>query len=195
MSQKNRRFLIMLGVVVLVSVSCLAQKEGASQVTADEILRILDSKDVKEVSSSFDKSQKLYCDRVAQAFQQYRLNHGSEQGLYAVLPSSAQQIKELYQLTVLNPPAGHEELVALYEGFFQTVFKAAPRHPESFQLLFSVATNFDSRLSEGEQQWFCDLLHGLYVSAPDSYLKALAGHRNRRQMILVCAAGCSDSAE
>src|ERR1039458_1445246 len=187
MDQKIRRFLIMLGSVMLVSVSCSAQEPRASQITGEEVLRILESKDISEVSSSFNKSQKLYCDRVAQAFQQYRLNHASEQGLYAVLPSSAQQIKELYQLTVLNPPAGHEELVALYEGYFQTVFKAAPRHPDSFQLLFSVATNFDSPLSEGEQQWFCDLLHGLYVSAPDSYLKALTDHRKRRKMLLVCA--------
>jgi len=195
MGQKIRRSLFMLGAAMLVSTSCSAQERGASQVTADEVLRILESKDISEVSSSFNKSQKLYSDRVAQAFQQYRLNHASEQGLYAVLPSSAQQIKELYQLTILNPPAGHEELVSLYEGYFQTVFKAAPRHPESFQLLFSVATNFDSPLSEGEQQWFCDLLHGLYVSAPDSYLKALADHRKRRQMLLVCAAGCSDTTE
>jgi hypothetical protein len=195
MGQRIRLFLIMLGGVMLVSASCWAQEPGASQVTADEVLRILESKDISEVSSSFNKSQKLYCDRVAQAFQQYRLNHALERGLYAVLPSSAQQIKELYQLTILNPPAGHEELVALYEGYFQSVFRAAPRHPDSFQLLFSVATNFDSPLSEGEQQWFCDLLHGLYVSAPDSYLKALADHSKRRQMLLVCAAGCSDTAE
>ena len=195
MGQKIRRFLITLGGLMLVSVSCSAQEPGASQVTADEVLRILESKDVSEVSSSFIKSQKLYCDRVAQAFQQYRLNHASEQGLYAILPRSAQQIRELYQLTILNPPAGHEELVTLYEGYFQTVFKAAPRHPDSFQLLFSIATNFDSPLSEGEQQWFCDLLHGLYLSAPDSYLKALADHRKRRQMLLVCAAGCRDTAD
>jgi|GEM_PF-3402595 len=193
MGQKIRRLLVILGSVVLVGVSCSAQEPVAHKVTADEVLRILESKNSSEVSSAFDKSQKLYCDRVAQAFQQYRLNHASEQGLYAVLPTSAQQIKDLYQLTVLNPPSGHEELVALYEGYFQAVFKAAPRHPESFNLLFSVATNFDSPLSEGEQQWFCDLLHGLYVSAPDSYLKVLADHQNRRQMLLVCASGRSEA--
>jgi len=185
----------MLGGVVLISVSCSAQEPGASQVTADEVLSILASKDVKEVSVSFNKSQKLYCDRVAQAYQQYRLDHASEQALYSVLPSSAKQVKELYQLTILNSPTGHEQLVALYEGYFKAVFQAAQRHSESYQLLFSIATNFDSPLSEGEQQWFCGLLHDLYSNAPDSYLKALADHRNRRQMILACAARCSDNAE
>ena len=183
-----RWLIIALGCATLSSISCVAQKPSAPTVTSEEVLRILDSKNAAEVEAAFNMSQKLYSDRVARAFQKYRLDHTSEGALYAVLPASAEQVKELYRLTDLS--TGHEKLVSLYEGYFQTVFRLAPHHTESFQLLFSIATNFDSPLSEGEQDWFCGLLQDLYTRAPSSYLKALAEYKHGRQMMLTGAAGC-----
>ena len=128
---------------------------------------------------------------MARAFQEYRLDHSSESELFVVLPKSAEQIRELYQLTILNPPSGHEDLVALYEGYYKAAFNAAPKHPGSFPILFAVAANYGAPLSEGEAPWFCDLLHKLYLNAPDAYLQTLASHHNYRQSALTCAVSCA----
>ncbi|MGA3136530.1 MAG: hypothetical protein ABSC88_11115 [Terracidiphilus sp.] len=195
MNQTSRRILGILCGTALLCVSSGAQEKRYSSDTSDEILPILRSKDESALTEAFNRSKKLYTDRVAQAFQKYRLNRSSENELFAILPASAEQIRELYQLTVLNPTTGHEELVALYEGYYNAVFKAAPNHPESFPILISIAENYGEKLSEGESPWFCDLLHELYESAPDLYLKTLVSHRNLRHMALVCAAGCEDTKE
>jgi hypothetical protein len=174
----------------LMCFSCAAQQKRAS-VTADEVLRVLGSKDDVALTAAFNKSQKLYADRVARAFQEYRLKRSSERELFVVLPQSAEEIRELYQLTILNPPSGHEDLVSLYEGYFKAVFSAAPTHPEAIPTLFAVAANYGAPLSEGESPWFCDLLHKLYASAPDAYLQALATHPRYRQQALACAVACA----
>jgi len=184
----------MIGIVcevLLMCLSCSAQEKRASSVTADEVLQILGSKDDSALAAAFNKSQKLYPDTVARAFQEYRLDHSSESELFVVLPKSAEQIRELYQLTILNPPSGHEDLVALYEGYYKAAFNAAPKHPGSFPILFAVAANYGAPLSEGEAPWFCDLPHKLYLNAPDAYLQTLASHHNYRQSALTCAVSCA----
>ena len=193
MNKTCRQLLGIFCGVALLCVPCHAQEKRSSTVTADEVLQILRSKDESALTAAFNRSQKLYTDRVARAFQEYHLNRSTELDLFAVLPDSAEQIRELYQLTILNPTTGHKELVALYEGYYKAVYDNAPKHPKSYPILFSIAANYESPLSEGEQDWFCDLLHELYMRAPDLYLHALLeSHRGQRQMALVCAAGCTD---
>ena len=182
---------------VIICTPCSAQEKMYPQATADEVNQILESKNQSALTAAFDRSQKLYIDRVAQAYRRYRLNHSFESGLYAVLPASARQMNEMYQLTEMSPPSGDKEFEDFYEGYYKTVFKDAPKHPKSYPTLFAIGSFYgatDCCGVDGESPWFCELLHDLYVSDPDLYLQALADPRNRhyRQGPLACAADIDD---
>ena len=140
MKQTGRWIFGVLCGAVTMCTPCSAQEKMHPQATADEVNQILESKNQSALTAAFDRSQKLYIDRVAQAYRRYRLNHSFESGLYAVLPASARQMNEMYQLTEMSPPSGDKEFEDFYEGYYKTVFKDAPKHPKSYPTLFAIGS-------------------------------------------------------
>ena len=83
----NRALIRVSMAIFLTTSSCIAQSTKPTPVTAGELLRILGAKNSSQLTAAFDKSQKLYADRVALAFQKYHIDRSSEVGLFLVLPS------------------------------------------------------------------------------------------------------------
>ena len=161
-----------------------------------EIVALLNSKNAAELNKVYAQSQRSFVSAVAYAYRAYELKlPQSEDNLFRALPHSTEDTRQLYELTVANPPEGRDKLTGLYDGYYKAVFDLAPRHPQVFSRLFAVAANFGHGMNEGEGQWFCDLLHHLYKKDPERYLHALAQEPRYRQTALVCAAGCTDTGD
>jgi hypothetical protein len=166
--------------------------QQADPLLAQDILNVLHGKNASEIAKAAEKRKEYLLD-IAQAYRMYELRMPrSENQLYVLLPRSSEQISRLYLLTILNPEHSREELVDLYQNYYKTVFALAPKHPKEIRRLFAIVANYGGNMNEGEEEWFCDLLHDLFEKAPGEYLRALADEPKYHTVGLTCAAACEE---